>query len=37
MFYKVKSVEPLGNFILLVNFENGNTKYYDIKTLFDKY
>ena len=36
MFYKVKSVEPLGNFILLVNFENGNTKYYDIKTLFDK-
>ncbi len=37
MFYRVKSVEPLDNFILLINFENGSKKYYDVKTLFNKF
>ncbi len=37
MFYKVKVVEPLDNYILLVTFENGIQKYYDVKKLFDKW
>ncbi len=37
MFYKVKSVKPLENFILLIDFENGVQKYYDVKKLFDKF
>lgn len=37
MFYKVKSVKPLENFILLIDFENGIQKYYDVKKLFDKF
>ncbi len=31
MFYKVKNVTPLENLILLVEFENGDKKQYDIK------
>lgn len=37
MFYKVKSVEPLQNYILKIVFENGITKYYDVKQLFNKF
>ncbi len=37
MFHKVKSVEPLDNFILLITFENGVKKNYDLKPLFSKY
>lgn len=36
MFYKVKSVEPLDDFILFVTFENGHKKYYDLKPLLNK-
>lgn len=34
MFNKVKSVRPLDNFILLITFENGKNKEYDVKPLF---
>ena len=37
MFYKVKSIEPLDNFILYITFENGVKKYYDLKLIFDKW
>ena len=37
MFYKIKSVKPLENYILLVTFENGKQKHYDINPLFDKW
>lgn len=37
MFYKVKDVKPLDNFILLITFENNEIKYYDVKTLFNKF
>ena len=37
MFYKVKSVEPLDNFILQVTFENDIKKYYDLKPIFDRW
>ncbi len=37
MFYKVSAVKALDNFILLIIFENGEEKYYDVKTLFDKF
>ena len=37
MFYKVKSIEPLDNFILQVIFENDIKKYYDLKQIFDKW
>lgn len=37
MFYKVKKIEPLDNFILYVTFENDVKKYYDLKLLFDKW
>ena len=37
MFYKIKTVEPLDNFILYVTFENDVKKYYDLKLLFDKW
>lgn len=37
MFNKVQSVQPLDNYILLVSFEDGQHKYYDLKPLFDKY
>ncbi len=37
MFNKVKAVQPLDNYILLILFENGQRKHYDLKPLFDKY
>ena len=37
MFYKIKDVKPLENFILLITFENDEIKYYDVKTLFHKF
>lgn len=37
MFYKIKSVKPLDNFILFITFENGDKKYYDVKNLFEKF
>lgn len=37
MFYKIIDVEALENYILLITFENGNEKYYDIKPLFKKW
>lgn len=37
MFNKVETVIPKKGFILLIKFETGTTKYYDIKPLFDKW
>lgn len=37
MFYKIKDVKPLENYILLVTFENGEVKEYDVKPLFEKW
>ncbi len=37
MFYKVKNVTPLENLILLVEFENGDKKQYDIKPLMNQW
>lgn len=37
MFYKVKNVEPLDDYILLVAFQNGINKKYDIKLLLEKW
>ncbi len=37
MFYRVKSVKPLPDYILEVHFVNGIIKKYDLKPLFDLY
>ena len=37
MFYKVHEVKPLGDYTLLVKFEKGEQKIYDIKPLFEKW
>ena len=37
MFYKIKSVMPLDNLLLLVEFQNGQKKKYDIKPLMSKW
>lgn len=37
MFYKIKSVKPLKNQILLIAFENKQNKYYDVKQLFERW
>ena len=37
MFYKVKSVKCLDNFILEIVFENNIIKYYDVNNLFEKW
>lgn len=37
MFYKIKSVKPLENFILEITFENSIIKYYDVSKLFEKW
>ena len=34
---KVKSVKPLENLCILVRFENGIDKIYDVKQLFDSF
>ena len=35
--HKVKSVEPLSNFVLLVTFKNQEKRSYDVKPLFKKW
>ncbi len=37
MFYKVKTVQPLPDFNLLVGFVTGEKRQYDITPLFDKW
>ncbi len=37
MFFKVKEVKPIEDYNLIVVFENGAIKKYDIKPLFDKW
>ena len=37
MFYKVESVDALDNYLLLITFQNGIKKKYDIKPLFEKW
>ena len=36
MFYKVKSITTLYDYILLIIFDNDIKKYYDLKPLFTK-
>ena len=37
MFKKVQTVQPLPNYKLLVGFQNGERKQYQIQPLFDKW
>lgn len=37
MFHKIKSVTPLADHVLSIQFSEGVTKHYDVKPLFDKY
>ena len=37
MFHKIKSVTPLADHVLSVQFSEGVHKRYDVKSLFDKY
>jgi len=37
MFHKIKSVKPLSDMILSVEFTDGNTKQYDVKLLMSKW
>jgi len=37
MFYKIKLVKPLLNYVLSVQFEDGTEKVYDVTPLFDKW
>ena len=37
MFYKVKEVQPLTAFWLLVSFDTGEKKRYNVEPLFDKW
>lgn len=37
MFHKIKSVTPLPDYQLSVQFSEGVTKHYDVKPLFDKH
>lgn len=37
MFYKVKEVEALENYILKVTFQNDEIKLYNVSPLFDKW
>lgn len=37
MFYKVEAVKPLPDMQLLVRFQNGTEKRYDVKPLLDKW
>ncbi|MDR3048378.1 MAG: DUF2442 domain-containing protein [Elusimicrobiota bacterium] len=36
MFYKIKSVQPLSQYNLFVEFENNETREYDVSRLFDE-
>lgn len=35
MFEKIKSIEPLNDFVLRAIFENGIVKLYDVKTYYE--
>ena len=37
MFYKVKEVKPLKDYILEITFFNEKIKYYDVSNLFEKW
>lgn len=37
MFQKVKKVQPLPDYVLLITFVTGERKKYDVKPLFDKW
>ena len=37
MFYKVKMVKPLKNYILEITFQNDIIKYYDVSILFERW
>lgn len=37
MFYKVQTVKPLSDYRLLVEFQNGECKNYDVQPLFTKW
>ena len=37
MFHKVKSVEPIKEYVLSITFENGEMRTYDIAPLFDRW
>ena len=37
MFHKVKDIQPLDEFNLLVIFQNGEKKKYDVRPLFEKW
>lgn len=37
MFYKIKMVKPLKNYILEIIFQNGAIKYYDLSSLLKKW
>ena len=37
MFHKIKNIKALDDYILLVTFENGIKKYYDMNQIFDKW
>lgn len=36
-FYKISEIESIGDLNLKIKFENGITKVYDLKPLFDKW
>lgn len=36
-FHKIKSVQPLPNYMLSVQFEDGEKRRYDVKPLFSKW
>lgn len=37
MFHKILSVKPMDNYLLLVQFANGEQKKYDVSALFSKW
>ncbi len=37
IFHKIKTVQPLEDYCLLVSFTTGERKYYDVKPLFTKW
>lgn len=37
MFYKIKEVKPLEDYILEITFQNDVIKYYDLSSLFEKW
>ena len=37
MFHKVKTVIPLPNYLLAIDFENGERSHYDVKPLLHKW